>query len=147
MERKQQMRENDEAIEKFFNVKIEKPRLDIASPMEKIIREIIERMRIRNASWQRVNGGNSFKVSFSLEKGVRCDDTIHLLSEFGIGQRKGSSIAIVPCTLYSDKSRLKDDDEASTSTQAIFKETAWNRFIGKLILFYLIVDYMKVFKF
>lgn len=125
-------RENEEAVEKFFNVSIEKPPLDKTTPMERVLREIIERMRIRNASWHRVNGGNSFKISFSLEKGIRCDDTIHMLSEFGIGQKEGSSIAIVPCTLYNDKTRLKEDDESSTSTQAMFRETSWNRFIGSV---------------
>lgn len=53
------------------------------------------------------------------------------MSEFGIGQKEGSSIAIVPCTLYNDKTRLKEDDESSTSTQ-MFKETSWNRFIGSV---------------
>jgi uncharacterized hydrophobic protein (TIGR00271 family) len=53
-----------------------------------------------------------------------------MLSEFGIGVRKGSSIAIVPCTLYNDRSRSKQDDEESTSTLGMFKETSWNRFIG-----------------
>lgn len=125
-------RENEEAVEKFFNCNPERSSLDKTTPMERVLREIIERMRIRNASWQRVNGGNSFKISFSLEKGIRCDDTIHMLSEFGIGEKEGSSIAIVPCTLYNDKTRLKEDDETSTSTQAMFKETSWNRFIGSV---------------
>lgn len=125
-------RENEEAVEKFFNCNPEKPQLDKTTPMERVLRELIDRMRIRNASWQRVNGGNSFKISFCLEKGIRCDDTIHMLSEFGIGEKEGSSIAIVPCTLYNDKTRLKEDDETSTSTQAMFKETAWNRFIGSV---------------
>lgn len=125
-------RENEEAVEKFFNCNSDKPQLDKNSPMERILREIIERMRIRNASWQRVNGGNSFKISFCLEKGIRCDDTIHMLSDFGIGEREGSSIAIVPCTLYNDKTRLKEDDETSTSTQGIFKESSWNKFIGSV---------------
>jgi uncharacterized hydrophobic protein (TIGR00271 family) len=126
-----QKRANEEEVEKFFShIHAEKPPLDKSATMERVLIEIIDRMRIRNASWQRVNGGNSFKISFSLEKGFRCDDTIHMLSEFGIGQKEGSSIAIVPCTLYNDKTRLKEDDESSTSTQAMFKETSWNRFIG-----------------
>lgn len=132
MTRLAQTKENEEAVEKFFNVSNENPPLDKTTPMEKVLREIIDRMRIRNASWHRVNAGNSFKISFSLEKGIRCDDTIHMLSEFGIGQKEGSSIAIVPCTLYNDKTRLKEDDESSTSTQALFKETSWNRFIGSM---------------
>lgn len=124
-------RENEEAVEKFFNCNNEKPPLDATASMERVLREIIDRMRIRNASWQRVNGGNSYKICFCLEKGIRFDDTIHMLSKFGIGEKEGSSIAVVPCTLYNDKTRLKEDDETSTST-AMFKETAWNRFVGSV---------------
>lgn len=97
--------------------------------MERVLREICDRFRIKNASWVRVNSGNSYQVTFSLESGVRCDDVIHMLSEFGIGQKEGSSVAVVPCTLYKESHRKKDDDE-TISSQSILKETAWNRFIG-----------------
>lgn len=54
-----------------------------------------------------------------------------MLSEFGIGQKTGSSIAIIPCTLYSEtRHHVKDDEAASTSSHSVFKETAWNKFIG-----------------
>lgn len=97
--------------------------------MERVLREICDRFLIRNASWVRVNSGNSYQVTFSLENGVRCDDVIHMLSEFGIGEKQGSSVAVVPCTLYKDSHRKKHDDETA-SAQSIIKETAWNKFIG-----------------
>lgn len=123
------MRENEAAIDKFFGPnRIEPAPLDETSSMEKVVREIIEQMHIKNSSWVRVNSGNSYQVTFSLENGVRCDDTIHMLSEFGIGQKAGSSVSIIPCTLYSDKQRFKEDDE--DSGQSVIKETAWNKFIG-----------------
>lgn len=37
-----------------------------------------------------------------MRSGTKCDDTIHMLSEWGIGQRDGSSISIIPCTLYNN---------------------------------------------
>lgn len=123
------VKENEDAIDKFFGVnRLEPPILDETSSMEKIVREIIDQMHIRNSSWVRVNSGNSYQVTFTLENGVRCDDTIHMLSEFGIGQKPGSSVSIIPCTLYSDRQRMKEDDDESR--QSVIKETAWNNFIG-----------------
>lgn len=58
--------------------------------MERVVRVLIERMRIRNVIWNKINNGNSYQVQFTLENGVRCDDAIHMLSEYGIGQRKVS---------------------------------------------------------
>jgi uncharacterized hydrophobic protein (TIGR00271 family) len=126
---RKRMRENEEAIDKFFGPnRIEPPPLDDTSSMEKVVREIIEQMHIKNSSFRRINSGNSYQVTFSLENGVRCDDTIHMLSEFGIGQKAGSSVSIIPCTLYSDHQRVKEEDE--DSAQSVIKETAWNKFIG-----------------
>lgn len=124
------MRENEEAVDRFFSANIERSPLEDSASMEKVMREIIEMMLIKNSSWVRVNSGNSYQVTFSLESGVRCDDTIHMLSEFGIGQKEGSSIAIVPCTLYNDHHRVKNDDDETNSGQSIIKGTSWNKFIG-----------------
>lgn len=123
---------NAEAVDRFFNASVKQQTLDAFSTMECVVREIIERIHIKNSSWVRVSSGNSYQVTFSLENGKRCDDTIHMLSEFGIGQKEGSSIAIIPCTLYTDRRRsVKVDDEASTTSgQSTLKETAWNKFIG-----------------
>lgn len=123
------MKANEEAVDRFFGADLQGSPLDEMSSMERVMRDILERFRIRNSSWVRVNSGNTYQITFSLENGVRCDDTIHMLSEFGIGQKDGSSIAIVPCTLYSDHHKVKDEGETS-STQSAIKETAWNKFIG-----------------
>lgn len=132
MKERARMKENEEAVDRFFGANMERSPLDDMSSMEKVVREIIDKYQIKNASWVRVNSGNSYQVTFSLEKGVRCDDTIHMLSGFGIGQKEGSSIAIIPCTLYSDHHRADrhKDDQETTSGQSVLKETAWNKFIG-----------------
>lgn len=135
MKEKALIKENEEAIDKFFNSSAQKtPLIDNNCSMERIMRGIIDKMKIRNASWVRTNRGNSYQVTFSLESGNRCDDTIHLLSEFGIGQKDYSTIAIVPCTLYHETHTKKavEDDEERRSTQSIAKETAWNKFIGSV---------------
>lgn len=132
MKDRARIRANEEAIDKFFNVKLSEPQIDETSSMEKVLRQIISKIRITNSSWQRVNNGNSYQVTFSLENGVRCDETIHMLSEFGIGQREGSSIVIIPCTMYSDHNRVRDADEETSSSQATGKETGWNKFISTI---------------
>lgn len=124
------LKENEEAVDKFFSANLQSAPLDEMSAMENVIRDIIERFHIKNSSWVRVNNGNTYQITFSLEKGVRCDDTIHMLSEFGIGQKNGSSVAIVPCTLYSEQRRSKDEEMESESGASIIKETAWNKFVG-----------------
>lgn len=131
VERKRHEREQEEAVDRFFNTSNERSALDkIFTPMEQIIREIIRKMEITNVSWKKINSSNFYKISFCLEKGARCDETIHLLSEYGIGQKKGSSIAIVPCTLYDDKSRSKTKERENKEILENLKESAWNRFVG-----------------
>lgn len=131
MKQRAYVQANEEAVDKFFGASLQRPPMDETTPMERVVREIIEKIRIKNVSWVRVNSGNSFQVTFSLGNGVRCDDTIHMLSEFGIGQKEGSSIAIIPCNLYNDRHRLKQEEEQeAASGQSVLKETAWNKFIG-----------------
>ncbi|CRL06705.1 CLUMA_CG019556, isoform A [Clunio marinus] len=123
--------ENEKATDKFYGTNTERPQLDDNTPLERVIQEIIERMEIRNVSWVRVNSGNCYQVQFTLENGDRCDDTIHLLSEFGIGQKEGSSVAIIPCTLYnSEPIRKPNIDDEAQSGHSGNKEKSWNKFIG-----------------
>jgi cobalamin biosynthesis protein CobT len=68
-----QIRENEEAVDRFFGADLTRT-LDDNASMERVMREIIEKMHIKNSSWVRVNSGNSYQVTFSLETGVRCDD-------------------------------------------------------------------------
>lgn len=128
LEREKRAKENEEAVEKFFKPEIVDNPSKFKS-MESVMRDIVDKMLIRNVSWQKVNNKNSYKIIFSLEKGGRCDETIHLLSEFGIGQKKGSSCVIIPCSVYKDKSHLRKPD---ADTSDIIKETSWNKHIGKI---------------
>lgn len=75
--------------------------LDENAPMERVVRYIIDKMKIPNYSWMKANE-TSYQINFSIETGSKCDDVVHMFSEWGIGQRDGSSISIVPCTLYYD---------------------------------------------
>lgn len=43
-----------------------------------------------------------FQIIFSLESGPRCEDTIRLCRDWGVGERQKSSVSVVPCEHYSD---------------------------------------------
>jgi uncharacterized hydrophobic protein (TIGR00341 family) len=128
VERETRAKENEEAVEKFFNASSTVNNHPMDKTMEHVMREIIDKLKIRNVSWQKVNNGNTYKISFSLEKGNRLDDTIHLLSKYGIGHKNGSSCVIIPCSVYKDKSHLKKPDEDSSEVP----ETSWNQHIGNV---------------
>lgn len=155
MKQRERNRENEEAVEKFLSYRSSTNVLNEDSSMEKVVRVLIDRMHIRNVSWVKINNGNSFQVTFTIENGVRCDDAIHhlrsefyffkfihipfkflILSEWGIGQREGSSVVIVPCAVYRDhrhytaKNEGGDQESTATSNQSLIKETSWNKFIG-----------------
>lgn len=66
-------------------------------------------MKISNYTWLEVDGGNFYHIVFSVETGNRCDDLIHSLSDWGIGQREGSSISIIPCALYYDPTSGREE--------------------------------------
>lgn len=56
-----QIVENEAAVDRFFSVNV--PPIDERSSMEKVLREIIEKFRIKNSSWVSVNNGNSYQVN------------------------------------------------------------------------------------
>lgn len=135
VKQRDRIKANEEAVDKFISYRSLTPNvLNEDSSMEKIVRVLIDRMHIRNVNWNKINNGNSYQIQFTLENGVRYDDTIHMLSEWGIGEREGSSVVIVPCALYRDHRHLTklegDQESTATSSQSLIKETAWNKFIG-----------------
>ena len=99
--------------------------------MERIMKDIIERLQILNVAWIEMHDGQSLevvwsskivswficliliilKITFSLESGEKCDDAIHMLSEWGIGQRDESSISIIPCTLYYNPNKTPGQND------------------------------------
>lgn len=135
VKQRDRIKANEEAVDKFISYRsLTQNVLNEDSSMEKIVRVLIDRMHIRNVNWNKINNGNSYQIQFTLENGVRYDDTIHMLSEWGIGEREGSSVVIVPCALYRDHRHLTklegDQESTATSSQSLIKETAWNKFIG-----------------
>jgi hypothetical protein len=89
----------DSGKEKDENERIQ---LDLAydSSMEQVMREIIKAMKLDSAAWIPTKDGDGFQVIFSIDSGQRCDKTIRMLSEWGIGERDFSAVSVIPCTRY-----------------------------------------------
>lgn len=68
--------------------------------MFQIMSAILKYKNIRRASWLDTKNGEGHQILFNIESGSRCDDTIRLLSEWGVGEREGTSVGVLPCTMY-----------------------------------------------
>lgn len=45
---------------------------------------------------------SSSQIIFSVEASPRTDNIVRILNEWGIGDRAGSFVTILPCTLYKN---------------------------------------------
>lgn len=70
------------------------------SSMEVVLKEIIRKIKIINAVWTKSDNFNNFQVMFTIESGERSENILRLLGEWGIGEREGSSVSLMPCTIY-----------------------------------------------
>lgn len=69
------------------------------APMEQVLRAILRKMKIKTALWQRSEAGDAYQVTFSLESGYCHEKMMTMLREWGIGEREGSSVSVLPCEL------------------------------------------------
>lgn len=76
--------------------------LPLDAYMEEILEAIIARKNIKRVTWLKTKNGEGAQVLFNLESGPRCEDTIRLLSEWGVGEREGTSVSVLPCTIYHE---------------------------------------------
>lgn len=83
------------------------------SSMERVMREILIKMRMtRAAVWQTDAGGESWQIVFSVGGGYAQERVLTMLTEWGIGEREGSTVAMVPCTVLMCKPEPGAGDEA-----------------------------------
>ncbi|XP_055593760.1 uncharacterized protein LOC129744963 [Uranotaenia lowii] len=111
------------------DVEAEKFNLDAESSLEDVMKEIIREKKIQTASWTESNKGRGYQIVFSLESGRKVDDVIYLLSTWGIGERFGSTLAITPCTLFTEQ---LGEEEDSSESNAGGKDGAWNTFLSSV---------------
>ncbi|XP_063702328.1 uncharacterized protein LOC134832273 [Culicoides brevitarsis] len=99
--------------------------------MCQIMSAILKVKNIRRASWLDTKNGEGHQILFNIESGTRCDDTIRLLSEWGVGEREGTSVGVLPCTMYYEP--IVDPlEEKPVEKPTETKDGAWNRLISSV---------------
>lgn len=73
--------------------------LDSTSNMVIVVREILKKMKIQTATWQKSETQDYYQIMFSIVAGNNQRKLQTMLNEWGIGVREGSSVTIIPGTL------------------------------------------------
>ncbi|GIY49845.1 uncharacterized protein CEXT_344601, partial [Caerostris extrusa] len=97
----------------------------ISDPLEQVLRKSLEELRIYDALWvldkdeKFLSGVAIFtllnkydQVSFTVTAGLPCDMVLNTLAISGIGMCKGSSLVVLPCTVW-----LQEEDESTQSSR------------------------------
>lgn len=106
--------------------------------MEDVVKETLRLMDIKNGSWMNSEDNQTIQIIFSMESNINCEKLLGMLSEWGVGEILGSSISVLPCTMYhkphvSEPSEDGEEGKTPHSDESIAnKESAWDRFISSI---------------
>lgn len=73
------------------------------TPMEQIMIELFKKLKIENAFWQISRDKNYHQISFTVDD-YRHEVLFNILNEWGIGERDGTSVSMIPCALHNKPS-------------------------------------------
>lgn len=79
------------------------------STMEYIMTELFKILRINNAIWQMSKNTSYYQITFSIESSYRQEFVLNTLSEWGIGERCGSCLSMIPCAIYNQPKSDEND--------------------------------------
>ncbi|XP_018336185.1 uncharacterized protein LOC108744740 [Agrilus planipennis] len=108
-------------------------------PMEKELKNILEKLNIDNASWTLCENDTYWQVVFPSKSGWQCEEILEALKDNKIGRRCRSIVSVIPCNLYyhSDSETNRNSEEYNISNvdlkqQAKEKDTGWSRFLTSI---------------
>ncbi|XP_037052297.1 uncharacterized protein LOC119085886 [Bradysia coprophila] len=105
--------------------------IPIESSMELVLTKILQLFRIDNAAWNQNN--DMYSVTFSLSSGGQHDQILKLFKHWGIGERPGSSVAMLPCTvILPTKSNEKVEDEVFSEELFAKDSGMWDGFVNSV---------------
>lgn len=76
------------------------------SSMECIMTELFKNFNIDNAVWQLSKNTKYHQIIFFVESNTHHELILSILNEWGIGQRKGSCVSMIPCAIYNQASNV-----------------------------------------
>lgn len=108
--------------------------IETNSSMERIMTELLLKLGINNAVWHLSRNTNFFQITFVMESNYRHEMVINVLNDWGIGQRHGSSMSMIPCALHNEL----DDRIGSNSEEKYF-------FLSLFLLLFLFSPLLHLF--
>ncbi|KRF85590.1 uncharacterized protein [Drosophila virilis] len=112
--------------------------LPLDTAMEHVLRQILRKFGISNALWLRSMEGSSYQISFALEFNEVYENLYDALQQWGIGDREGSSVAVMNCIASkaypteTDKQPAAGHAPNDNNNQNAQKQGAWNRFMNSV---------------
>lgn len=82
--------------------------ISVDSTMESIMNELFKKLKIDNAVWQLSKNMKYNQITFFVESNARHELVLSTLNEWGVGQRNGSCMSMIPCAIYNQS--LKADN-------------------------------------
>ncbi|XP_055296395.1 uncharacterized protein LOC129565471 [Sitodiplosis mosellana] len=98
------------------------------STMESIMNELFKKLKIDNAAWQLSKSMKYYQITFFVESNARHELILSTLNEWGVGQRNGSLMSMIPCAIYNQSPKADNLDPRIESI-AECKQTAWDKFV------------------
>lgn len=80
------------------------------STMETIMNELFKKLKIDNPVWQLSKNMKYHQITFFVESNARHELVLSTLNEWGVGQRNGSCMSMIPCAIYNQSSKVSDLD-------------------------------------
>lgn len=81
--------------------------------MERIMQEIIKKYKIDSDIWQMSRNKQYYQITFFIDTiYYRCQMVMNILKAWGIGERNGSCVSVMPCTVFNR--RLTEETECDT---------------------------------
>lgn len=101
------------------------------SSMEQIMTELLQKLKIDNAIWHLSRNTNFYQITFAIESNFRHELVLNVLNDWGIGQRNGSSMSMIPCAIHNEVP-YRTETDLQTESINDQKQTAWNRFMSSI---------------
>lgn len=81
------------------------------STMECIMNEMFKKLNIDNAVWQLSKNTKYYQITFFVETNVCHELVLTTLNDWGIGEKNGSSMSMIPCAIYSQPTKPPPSNE------------------------------------
>lgn len=91
--------------------------LPATSTMECMMNEMLKKFSIDNAVWQLSKNTKYYQITFFVETNVCHELVLTTLNEWGIGEKNGSCVSMIPCAIYSQPTKPPSNEPIGRSRE------------------------------